>query len=101
MDIDVQMDSIFTVSDNIIAKNIEGQLMIVPLISGVGNLDEEMFQLNSTGTAVWQMLDGKTRLSDIVSRLSKEYEADHETIKQDVIALMETLIKKNFIFKVK
>jgi len=100
MNIDIKIDSIFTISENIIAKDIEGQFMIVPLISGVGNLDEEMFQLNSTGSAVWDMLDGKTRLIDIVLHLSKEYEADHETIKKDVIVLIETLVEKKFIFKV-
>lgn len=101
MDTDIKTDSIFTRSDDLIAKEIEGRFMIVPLISGVGNLDEEMFQLNSTGSVVWKMFDGKKSLSDIISHLSKEYKADPEIIKNDVIVLIHTLVEKKFIFKIK
>jgi len=96
-----KINKIYEISENIIAKNIEGQFMIVPLISGVGNLDDEMFQLNLTGSAVWEMLDGNTRLIDIILHLSKEYEAAPETLKKDVVDLVEQLVEKDFVFEVK
>ena len=97
----IKLNSIYKISDTIISKDIEGQCMIVPLISGVGNLDDEMFQLNATGSAVFEMIDGEKSLADIIAHLSKEYDAAYETLKKDVIYLVETLVEKGFIFKIK
>ncbi len=71
--------------------------MIVPLIAGVGNLEEEMFQLNNTGSAFWNMIDGKKSLIDIITLLCKEYDAPLEDIKKDVLTLGQVLLEKRFI----
>jgi hypothetical protein len=100
MDDILKINGIYKTSDDVIFKEVEGQYIIVPLISGVGNLDDELFQLNSTGSAVWGMLDGKTSLIDIIVCLSKEYDASHEKIQTDVVNIVETLVKKGFVFEV-
>jgi len=46
------------------------------------------------------MLDGKTKLSDIVEILTKRYDASQEAIQKDVVNLVDKLIKKKFIFEV-
>lgn len=97
----VDINAIYQPSENVISKDIEGQFMIVPLISGVGNLNEEIFQLNTTGSAFWKKLDGKTSLGDIAVSLTMEFEAPYETIKRDIIRLVDQLIKKKFIFEVR
>ncbi len=96
----IDINAVYKPSENVISKNIEGQVMIVPLISGVGNLNEEIFQLNATGSAVWERLDGKKRLMDIVLCLAEKYDAPHETIKNDVVHLIERLVNKKFVFEV-
>ncbi len=97
---DIEITSIFKPSENIISKNIEGISMLVPIVSGVGNLDSELFQLNETGTRVWDMLDGKTSLEQIITVLCQEYEAPYETIEQDVVELVQGLMAKNFILRI-
>lgn len=94
------INAMYKHSEDVISKEIEGQFMIVPLISGVGNLNEGIFQLNATGSALWKMLDGKTKLSDIVVILTKRYDASQEAIQKDVVNLVDKLIKKKFIFEV-
>lgn len=95
------INRIYKTSDDVISKNVEGQYILVPLISGVGNLDDEIFQLNATGSVIWEMLDGKKTLVSIIDDLSKDYGASYETIEKDVIHLVEKLLQRNFIFKVK
>lgn len=99
MNISVNMHTVYKPSEKVIAKNLEGRIMIVPLVSGVGNLDDELFQLNETGSAVWEMLDGKNRLIDIANTLSKEYEAPCETIERDILALIDKLMEKKFVIE--
>ena len=73
-------DAKFVPSENIVAREIEGELIIVPLISGIGDLDDELFTMNETGKAIWRMLDGNNTLERIVDTLVKEYDCERETV---------------------
>ncbi len=96
----IDQNTVFRISDDLISKKIEDQVVIVPLIGGVGNLEDEMFQLNATGTAFWNLLDGKKNLADIISALCKEYNAPFDAIKDDILVISRTLLRKNFIVPV-
>ena len=55
----VTRDTICIGSEDVVARLIEGDLIIVPLTAGIGDADDELYTLNETGKAVWQTLDGK------------------------------------------
>jgi len=92
--------SIYKTSENIISKDIEGISILVPVVSGVGDLNDEIFQLNETGSEIWKMLDGKTPFENIVRKLSNEYDASTKTIEKDVFDLIRMLLEKQFIYEV-
>ena len=85
--------------ENTVTREIEGNLVIIPLNSGIGDLDTELFSLNHTGNVVWQKLDGQSSLKEIIDSITHEYEAPSEQIKHDIIALIHQLLEKNLIIK--
>lgn len=87
----------YGVSKEVITRQIEGELVIVPMISGVGDLNSQMYSLNETGTAVWEKLDGKTRLEDIIRDLAKEYNTSYDQAKADILDIMELLEKMGLL----
>lgn len=87
-------------SDNIVAREIEGELVIVPLVSGIGDMEDELFTLNETGRAIWKYFDGKNNLSNIVNELTKEYDANKEEIEKDVLGLTEELLRRGMIAEI-
>lgn len=95
----LDLDSIYRPSENVVARNIEDELIIVPVTSGVGQKEDELFTLNETGRVIWENLNGKLTLRQIISFLSKEYDADPETISADVTGLTGELLKRNIIEK--
>jgi len=95
----VTFDKIYAPSKEIVAREIEGEIIIVPLAGGIGDMEDELFTLNETGKAVWIKLDGKKRLSDLVKELQEEFEAPGGEIKQDVIGLVEELIKRKILIE--
>lgn len=97
MEPSADMNTVYKISPNVISKKLEGQVMIVPLVSNVGNLEDDLFQLNETGTLVWELLDGKNRLRDIVDILSKSYDVPCHIIEKDTLELVKQLIEKNLI----
>ena len=87
----------YRTSDQVITRKIEGELIIVPLSDGVGDLDAEMFSLNSTGAVIWEKLDGKTPLEDVIQHIADNFNAPHEQIKKEVLELMEQLLNIGFV----
>jgi hypothetical protein len=96
----VDPDAIYTPSEDIVAREIEGELIIVPLVSGIGDMEDELFTLNETGRAIWKKLDGKKSLKDVAEELSGEFEASPGEIEMDVIGLVEELLKRRMVVDV-
>ncbi|MBD3415093.1 MAG: PqqD family peptide modification chaperone [Candidatus Aminicenantes bacterium] len=86
-------------SPDVVARDIEGELIIVPLTSGIGDMEDELFTLNQTGKAVWEKMDGHRTVEDIASFLSGQYNAEPGEIKEDVTGLLEELLRRKIIVK--
>ncbi len=97
---DIRMDDIYKPSDDIVARKIEEELIIVPLTSGVGDMEDELYTLRDTGRAIWNRLDGKRTLDDIATELRDEYDAPPGKIEQDVIGLVSELLKRKIVVHV-
>ena len=95
----VELERIYAPSDNIVARDIAGEMIIVPLIAGIGDMEEDLFSLNETGKAVWGLLDGKSNLHEIIIALSNEYEASESEIKTDVMGIVQELFKRGIVVK--
>ncbi len=87
-------------SEGVVAREIEGEIIIVPLVSGIGNADDELFTLNETGKAIWQLLDGKRTLQDVSRELSAEFESPAGEIERDVLGLVEELLKRRMLVEI-
>jgi hypothetical protein len=81
----------------VVAREIEGELIIVPLAAGIGDLEDELYTLNDSGKAVWALLDGGRSLKQVVQALSDEYEAPLEEIEQDVLGLVGELARRRIL----
>ena len=92
--------SIYVPSDDIVVREIEGDLIIVPLVSGIGDMEDDLFTLNETGRAIWNKLNGKNSLKDVVSELSLEFEDPQTDMGEDVIGFVEELLKRRIIVEV-
>jgi len=95
----VNLDAVYVPSEDLVCREIEGELIIVPLIAGMGDMEDELFTLNETGRAIWAKLDGKKSLKMIAKELSAEYEAPRGEIEKDVIGLAKELLKRKMLVK--
>ena len=101
MQVKVSLDAVYAPSEDVVAREVQGEFIIVPITSGVGDLEDEIFSLNETGKAIWDKLDGKRSLNDIIKELSLEFEALSDEIEKDVMGLAEELLKRRMLVEVK
>ena len=91
------LEGVYTPSPDIVAREIGGELVIVPLTAGIGDMEEELYSFNETGLAVWKCFDGYANLKGIVERLAANYDAPSEEIQKDVLGLVEELLQRNIL----
>ena len=94
---EIGLDAVVMPSEDVVAREIEGELIIVPLVAGIGDMEDELYTLNETGKAVWDRLDGKTSLRAIAAALAEEYEAPVGEIEKDILGLIEELLKRRML----
>ena len=93
----VNLRAAYRPSGNIVARTIDGRLIIVPLTAGVGKLDDDLYTVNETGKEIWDLLDGKRTVKDIAVRLAERFEASLEEIEADVEALVGELLDRRIL----
>ena len=92
-----RLSTVCAPSDDIVAREIEGEIVIVPLTSGIGNMDEELYSLNPTGQAIWQKLDGHQTIKDVAELLAKEFDAPLPEIESDVLGFATELVRRRIL----
>lgn len=93
-------DSVCKPSEDVVSRQIEGELIIVPITSGIGDMEDELYTLNDTGRVIWDRLDGKTPIRDITKALSEEYDAPPGEIGRDVLGIATELVRRRIVVAV-
>ena len=96
MDTKITSESVFVPSEDVVTREIEGEIILVPITRGIGDLDD-IYSLNETGRAIWQSLDGKRSLVEIVTSLADQYSAPHDEIEKDVHGFIGELLRRKMI----
>ncbi len=97
MEQSIDINRIYVRSDDVVAREIEGELIIVPLTAGIGNMEDELYTLNETGKAIWDRLDGHHTLRQVIGELAEEYAAPSEDITHDVAGLVGELVQRKIL----
>jgi hypothetical protein len=93
----IALDAIYIPSENVVAREIEGELLIIPLVAGIGDLEDELYTLNDTGREIWKRLNGQNSLQMIVDEISEQYSAPKDEISRDVCGLVAELTGRRML----
>ena len=96
----VTLDTVYAASDNVVTREIEGEIILIPLLPGTGDTENEPYNLNMTGQAIWQRLDGRKSLKDVVASLNAEFQTSGKEIEEDVVEFVKDLLKKKMLVEV-
>lgn len=91
---------VYAFSEDVVARDVHGEFVIIPVTSCAGETEGEIFSLNETGQAIWSRLNGKTALKEIIQALAQEFNAPYTQIEKDVIGLTQELLRRRIIIEV-
>jgi hypothetical protein len=92
------LDKVFGPSRDVVLRQLEGEAIIIPLVEGIGDLEDELYSLNETGQAIWKKINEKKCVQIIVDELASQYqEASLAEIQEDVLGLIQELARRKII----
>lgn len=100
METRVDLDGVYKPSEDVVARDLHGEFVMIPVTSGIGEPDDEIFSLNNFGKAIWDKLDGKRSLKELASTLSSEFEGPQAEIEGDCLGLIEELLMRKIIVRI-
>ena len=89
-------DRCFVKETEVVARNIVGQTIVVPVKSRVGDLDS-IYTLNEMGTMIWNLLDGGRPAKEMVDALTEEYDVEAAEAEKDVFDFLGSLEEAGLI----
>ncbi len=99
METKTDLNSVYCVSQDVVARDVCGEFMIIPIASGIGDSDDKLFSLNKFGIAIWNKLDGKKNLKKVAEELNSEFKGPKLEIENDVLGFTKELLKRKMIIK--
>ena len=78
-------------SEDIASRMIDGEAVIVIPQKGVVTV------LNETGAGIWQLLDGRNSVEDIINIISSEFDVSRDQAEKDTLDFIEELMEKDMV----
>lgn len=97
MAVKVDLNKRYLRSDGIVAREIHGEFILVPVSSGFGDYEDALFSMNETGRLIWDELSGKKDLKAIIKEVSHKFGTSPEQIKRDILGFVSELLEKNML----
>jgi hypothetical protein len=83
--------------ERVVYREIDGQAVVIILSDSPEGGSDKVNIFNPTATHIWQLIDGKRGVKDIIQMVCNEFEITFTKAEKDVIDFISALRKKNLI----
>jgi len=84
------LKSVLSHSPDIVTKKTGKEYVLVPLANNIADMNR-LFTLNETGAFIWELIDGKKNVEQIIAAFTEEYDIDDETASKDILSFIESM----------
>ena len=88
----ISLNSVVSQSSSIVTRKTGKEYVLVPIANNIADMNS-VYTLNETGAFIWEQIDGKKSVRDLIEALIAEYEIDKETATRDIFSFIEDLNK--------
>ena len=77
-------------SPDIVTRKTGNEYVLVPVANNIADMNS-VYTLNETGAFIWDLIDGKRNIEEIISLLTEEYDINEQSASEDVISLINNM----------
>jgi hypothetical protein len=86
------LKSILSQSVSVVTRKTGNEYVLVPITNNIADMNS-VYTLNETGAFIWEQIDGKRSVEDIIIELTNEYDIDKQNAESDVFTFIENMSK--------
>ena len=86
------LKSILSKSASVVNRKTGNEYVLVPITNNIADMNS-VYTLNETGAFIWEQIDGKRSVEDIIIELVNEYDIDKRNAESDVFTFIENMSK--------
>jgi hypothetical protein len=86
------LNSILFQSTSIVTRKTGNEYVLVPITNNIADMNS-VYTLNETGAFIWEQIDGKRSVEEIINALTDEYDIDYKNAETDVFSFVENMSK--------
>ncbi|MGB7436364.1 MAG: PqqD family protein [Candidatus Acidiferrum sp.] len=86
----------FLRNQEVVSRKIEGELVIVPIRSGIGDLNS-LYTLNPVGSVLWDFMANGHTIAEMVQRVCDEFEVTKDQAQQDIQTFLDSLLEEKLV----
>lgn len=86
------LKSILSHSKLIVTRKTGNEYVLVPVTNNIADMNS-VFTLNETGAFIWELIDGKRNVEEIINKLTIDYDIDKKSAEEDVFSFIEKMHK--------
>ena len=86
------LSNIYQKDSNIVFRKIANEYILVPVRQKVADLNS-IYILNEIGAMIWELIDGRKSLTEILANVMAGYDVETETAKDDLLYFVGQLVK--------
>jgi hypothetical protein len=86
------LKSILTKSPSVVTRKTGSEYVLVPVTDNIADMNS-VYTMNETGAFIWDHIDGKRTVEDIIGSLMDVYDIDRESAEEDVFSFIDNLNK--------
>ena len=86
----------FVRNREVVARQIEGELLIVPIRSGVGDLNA-LYTLNQVGSVLWDFMKEGHTVEEMVGRVCDEFEVTSSQAQSDIRNFLDEMLAEKLV----
>jgi hypothetical protein len=86
------LKSILSQSTTIVTRKTGNEYVLVPITDNIADMNS-VYTLNETGAFIWEHIDGKKSIEEIIIALTAEYDIDFKNAETDVFSFVENMSK--------
>ena len=87
---------VFCKNSDVITRKVAGELILVPIRGNIANM-QHIFTLTPVAECIWELIDGKTSVEQIILSVMAEFEVDSVTAESDSVEFLQSLAEHGLI----
>jgi len=87
----MNLDQKVTFADTVFAQEVDGEMVLLDMES------ENYFGLDEVGTAIWQAMQEKETLKEVLGLLLEQYEVEEEMLENDLSDFVGKLVESGLV----